>query len=216
MQQSPGYANMQGMQGSVNMQPGMPAAGGRIQQSPGYANMQGMQGFANPQSAPGAPNMPPNAPNENAQFMNAQFSAQDNTLPMFPPRRESGAMGFNEEGEKKRRYEQVGTMFLGEESQMPSAILVHVDDGKETRITKPNFTIGKAYGSVDLFIDNNSAISRKHAEIIYKDDGYYIVDTNSTNHVFVDGKKISAGIPVPISDGTVIRLGNEAFEFRQE
>jgi len=99
---------------------------------------------------------------------------------------------------------------------MPSAILVHVDDGKETRITKPNFTIGKAYGSVDLFIDNNSAISRKHAEIIYKDDGYYIVDTNSTNHVFVDGKKISAGIPVPISDGTVIRLGNEAFEFRQE
>ena len=249
MQQSPGFANMQGMQGSVNMQPGTPAAGGRMQQSPGFANIQGMQGSVNMQpgmpapggrmqQSPGFANIPPTAPNANAQFMNAQFSAQDNlrmnppvgarsasepafseqdnTLPMFPPRRESAVTGNNGEEEKKRRYEQVGTTFLDEESQMPSAILVHVDDGKEIRITKTNFTIGKAYGSVDLFIDNNSAISRNHAEIIYKDDGYYIVDTNSTNHVFVDGKKIPAGKPVPISDGAVIRLGNEAFEFHQE
>ena len=118
MQQSPGFANMQGMQGSANMQPGTPAAGGRMQQSSGFANF------------------PPTATNENAQFMNAQFSSQDNTLPMFPPRRESAVTGYSEEGEKKRSYEQVGTTFLGEEPQTPSAILAHVDDGKATRITK--------------------------------------------------------------------------------
>ena len=49
--------------------------------------------------------------------------------------------------------------------------------------------------------------------IMYK---FYIVDLNSTNHVYVDGKAIPADTPIPIIDGTKIRLADELFTFNEK
>ena len=35
---------------------------------------------------------------------------------------------------------------------------------------------------------NHSSISRQHAIITYDGYGFYIIDTNSTNHVIVNGQ----------------------------
>ena len=57
-------------------------------------------------------------------------------------------------------------------------------------------------------------VSVSHATIITRENTYFIVDTNSTNHTYVDGKMIQPNTEVPIQQGTKIRLGNEDFEFK--
>lgn len=52
-------------------------------------------------------------------------------------------------------------------------------------ITQPTVTIGRDAGN-DLVLDHNS-VSRQHAIITYDGYGFYIIDTNSTNHVIVNG-----------------------------
>ena len=106
-----------------------------------------------------------------------------------------------------------GTVVMG---SMPSATLTSANGLTQFRINKPDFVIGKAYGSVDGFIDDNPAISRKHAKIVLNDNKFYIVDLNSTNHVYVDGKAIPADTPIPIIDGTKIRLADELFTFNEK
>ena len=81
-------------------------------------------------------------------------------------------------------------------------------------LDKPVFRIGKERSYVDYFIGDNTAISRSHANILTKDNGYYIVDTNSTNHTYVNGVMIQSNVETKLTHGTKIQLANEEFEFR--
>ena len=81
-------------------------------------------------------------------------------------------------------------------------------------VDKPVFRIGKEKSFVDYFIGDNTAISRSHANIITRDGEYTIQDTNSTNHIYIDGLMIQSNIEVKITHGTKIRLANEDFEFK--
>ena len=212
-----GAGRMQPAPGAMSVPPRAPAAGAGTQPAQGGMNVQPRtpprnDPFKSVGSAPKYPSYQPGA--QPARPMSSP--AQPVPSPMFiPPKPETIVMGYNEEEEKKRRYANEGTMVLSEDPQMPSARLVRVNDGAETKITKTNFSIGKAYGSVDFFIENNPAISRKHAEIVYNEGRFYIIDTKSTNHVCVDGKQIPPETPVPLNNGAKIRLADEIFEFRQ-
>lgn len=92
--------------------------------------------------------------------------------------------------------------------------LIRLKNNERININKPVFRIGKERSYVDYFIGDNTAISRSHANIITRDDNYYIVDTNSTNHTFVNGNIIQSNLEVAISHGDKIRFGNEDFEFK--
>ena len=81
-------------------------------------------------------------------------------------------------------------------------------------INKPVFRIGKEKSYVDYFISDNTAISRSHANIIIRDDKCYIVDTNSTNHTFVNGQMIPSSTEIEITHGMKLRFANENFEFQ--
>lgn len=80
-------------------------------------------------------------------------------------------------------------------------------------IDKPMVRIGKQREYVDLFIGENAAISRNHANIIEREGQYYIVDTNSVNHTYVDGQQIPSNVETIIHFGAKIRLADEEFEF---
>ena len=95
----------------------------------------------------------------------------------------------------------------------PRPYLTRVRDKEQIIIDKPVFRIGKEKSYVDYFIGDNPAISRSHANIITREDGYYIEDTNSTNHTYVRGQIIVSGTPVKLEHNTEIRLGNEEFIF---
>ena len=81
-------------------------------------------------------------------------------------------------------------------------------------ITKNVFRIGKANRGVDYHISGNGAISRQHAIITKKDDGYYIKDNKSTNHTYVNGKELAEGEEVLLTNNSRIRLGDEEFMFK--
>lgn len=110
-----------------------------------------------------------------------------------------------------------GTTVLNNASQQSRRIapyLIRSRNHEEIAVNKPRFCIGKERSYVDYFIGDNPAISRSHATIITRENTYFIVDTNSANHIYVDGKMIQPNTEVPIQQGTKIRLGNEDFEFK--
>lgn len=103
----------------------------------------------------------------------------------------------------------------GDDSQgVKLAYLIRKKNGERISITKNSFYIGKERSFVDYFIADNPAISRSHANIITKNGEYYIVDTNSTNHTFINGEMIPSGVEIKLESGCEIMLANEKFDFQ--
>lgn len=92
--------------------------------------------------------------------------------------------------------------------------LIRSKNNERIDINKPVFRVGKEKSYVDYFVSDNTAVSRSHANIISRDGEYFVVDTNSTNHTFVNGSMILSNSETKISHGDKIRLANEEFEFR--
>lgn len=99
-------------------------------------------------------------------------------------------------------------------NRQTNAYLLRVSNNEKIYITKDKISIGKEKSFVDYCIENNVAISRCHANIIKNGDTYYIVDTNSTNHTYVNGTMINSNTNVQLSDETKIELADEEFIFR--
>ena len=79
--------------------------------------------------------------------------------------------------------------------------------------TKDRFTIGKSKINADYSIENNSAISRTHCEIVRKNGVSYLKDLGSTNGTFIEGKRITPNEEVLLKNGIVVRMGDEEFVF---
>lgn len=111
-----------------------------------------------------------------------------------------------------------GTTVLGyEEPEKPVyPTLTRSKTQESFVIDTPSFRIGAEKKCCDLFISDNTFISRSHADIIVRDQRYYIVDHNSTNKTFVDGRVIPGETEIEIFSGTEIRLANEDFTFQIE
>lgn len=92
--------------------------------------------------------------------------------------------------------------------------LIRAKNNERIELNKPVFRIGKEKSYVDYFISDNTAISRSHANVISRDGEYFVVDTNSTNHTYVNGMMIQSNVETKIADGVKIRLANEEFEFK--
>lgn len=96
---------------------------------------------------------------------------------------------------------------------VPKPYLVRAKNSERIMIDKPVFRIGKEKSYVDYFIGDNTAISRSHANIITREGRYYVVDTNSTNHTYINGQMICSSVEAEIFHGTKLRFANEDFEF---
>lgn len=92
--------------------------------------------------------------------------------------------------------------------------LIRKKNNEKISLNKPVFRVGKERSYVDYFIGDNTAISRSHANFISRDGEYFVVDTNSTNHTFVNGTMIQSNVETAIAHGDTIRLANEDFEFK--
>lgn len=91
--------------------------------------------------------------------------------------------------------------------------LVRTNTQERADVNKEVFKVGKEQRSVDFCVTGNSAVSRQHAEIITRDESYFIKDNNSTNKTYVNDVVAPAGVEVEIKDGDKIILANEPFEF---
>lgn len=135
---------------------------------------------------------------------------------------------INEEEENiSKEYETVvlgedsgGTTVLGydeeEEEEVIIPQLLRLKTEESFPVDKAVFRIGAIANLCDLCISDNTYISRNHADIITREERYYIVDQKSTNKTYVDGKMIPPETEVEIFPGTQIRLANEDFVFNIE
>lgn len=117
---------------------------------------------------------------------------------------------LTKEGEGTTLLEEEGTTLL--DSGRPEAALFRCSTGITTNIAKDVFTIGKAAEN-DLCIADNKTISRNHARILCSGNGFSIQDMNSTNHTYLNGRRLEGGKEELLQNGDKIQLSNEEFEF---
>ena len=94
------------------------------------------------------------------------------------------------------------------------AFLRRQKTGEEARVTGNVFHIGRAGSFADFVIRDNPTISKNHADIMYREGDYFIVDTNSKNRTYLNGQVLTSNEMYPLKSGDTIRLSNENFEFK--
>jgi hypothetical protein len=132
-----------------------------------------------------------------------------------PAARKADTQSFSETTVLGADAYDAGTTVLGANSgeELTFPYLIREKTQDKISVDKPSFRIGKESQYCDYFISNNNAISRSHADILTKDSRYYIIDHNSTNKTYVEGRVIPVEKEVEIFSGTKVRLANEDFVF---
>ena len=113
------------------------------------------------------------------------------------------------------------TMILSEEElnqklsnvRRPASI-IRVRDNQNVEVNADRFYIGKQPEENDYVVENNKAISRKHACIVWCDGNYYIEDLGSANGTWVNGEQIPVKSKVKLRNNDRVILADEAFIFR--
>ena len=81
--------------------------------------------------------------------------------------------------------------------------------GREIRLLDSVTTLGRAPGC-QVVIENNFA-SRRHAQIVRRDDLYWLRDLDSKNGTLLDNEPVIG--EAPLADGAEIRIGEAVFRF---
>ncbi|MGH9163139.1 MAG: cyclic nucleotide-binding domain-containing protein [Vicinamibacteraceae bacterium] len=94
-----------------------------------------------------------------------------------------------------------------------SAVLVHETSGTrfplraESTVGRVSRTTGAA-PDVDLTaLDSDKMLSRRHARIAMRPEGFYLREDEGRNGTFVNGERLGSGVEVRLSHGDRIRFG---------
>ncbi len=105
------------------------------------------------------------------------------------------------------------TTLLKETTQTHFPTLHRVLTDEKISINKPVFRIGKEQSYTDYFVNNNSAVSRSHADIVTRGERYFVIDLNSKNRTFINDQALQVQQETEIFDKDRLRLANEEFIF---
>lgn len=98
-------------------------------------------------------------------------------------------------------------------SRKPAA-MIRVRDYQNIEVNADRFYIGKQPAENDYVVEDNKAISRKHACIIWSEGNYYIEDLGSANGTWVNEEQIPVKSKVKLANNDRFILADEAFIFR--
>lgn len=82
----------------------------------------------------------------------------------------------------------------------------------EVKLNSSHIVFGKKQELVDVVINFNNMISRKHCTITYNNGMHYIMDDGSANGTYVNGIRISSNQLIPIKKGDTIRMADSDFK----
>jgi len=118
--------------------------------------------------------------------------------------------------EAQKSEEEENEEEANQEENEKASYLIRKKTGEIIQLDKQTFIIGKLDTCCDYVIRGNNAISRLHAVIKYREDSdsYFIVDCNSTNHTYLNGRRIESEQPAELKDGMHIHLALEEFIFQ--
>lgn len=101
-----------------------------------------------------------------------------------------------------------------EESRKP-AVLTRLKTNEEIMISEPEMVFGRLASEIDYSVEGNSAVSRIHARITYRDNAYYLSDCGSLNSTFLNARELYPGQECLLQEGDIIRFANERFCFHR-
>lgn len=104
------------------------------------------------------------------------------------------------------------TTVLGGQN-IPAAYLIRRKNNEQITISKAVFKIGRERRKVDYCVSDNTNVSRTHADIVYKNGAFYIVDNHAANGTTVNGSSVASGQEKMLNGNDVIRLADEEFQF---
>ena len=100
---------------------------------------------------------------------------------------------------------------LDKMEQSEKIVLLDIENNTKNIISDSVYTIGKS-DTCSLCVLSRH-ISRLHAQIQMRNGMYYVQDCNSTNHTFVNGRQIDAGINYKLNSGDEITFADRKFRF---
>ena len=95
------------------------------------------------------------------------------------------------------------TVILGFAAGNMPYLQSHSHPNEKINIAKDSMLLGRLSDSVDYAIQNK-AVGKIHAEIVKREDSYYIIDLNSVNGTYVNNERITCSTEVKLK--TVISL----------
>ena len=113
--------------------------------------------------------------------------------------------------------ESIRKEILEESAAKRNAYLVRRRKDEIISLSKEVFVIGKLQTVCDYVIADNPAISRLHAIIRYNEntDEYVIIDCDTTNHTYLNGRRIQEEHAEILKDQMIIHMATEEFLFRR-
>ncbi len=109
-----------------------------------------------------------------------------------------------------------GTIVTNNNYRQPKAFnaaLVNKSTGKRANVyINDIMVIGRVKGDGIYSIESDTLVSKKHCKLIVRDNKLFISDLNSTNHTFVNGKKIYQDFE--LHNGDCIKIGNTRLEVK--
>lgn len=94
-----------------------------------------------------------------------------------------------------------------------AAVLVQLNTGKTFTIRNNSQVILGKGSQADIIIAN-PVISRMHAKIVCRNSKCMLEDMGSKNGTFLNEQQLKPGVPVVLSNGVYVTLGNEVLEFK--
>lgn len=94
-----------------------------------------------------------------------------------------------------------------------SAYLLRIGTRQLLRLNGYETRLGRSAAQADIVFENNTQISRSHAEIVQYQDAIFLFDKGSVNGTFVNGRRLGQQERVQLHDLDEITLGNEQLLF---
>ncbi|MCK4797716.1 MAG: FHA domain-containing protein, partial [Spirochaetes bacterium] len=91
--------------------------------------------------------------------------------------------------------------------------IISLPAGKEFFIKKNIITLGRDKNN-DVAIIKNSFVSRKHCQINFRDNKYFVEDLNSQNGTYVNGELIEAPVELKNNDTITLSVKGPIFQFK--
>lgn len=155
----------------------------------------------------------------------APMSAEPTPAPAPRPQTAPGAAGYTINLQEDGPVQ--GTISMGtpqptekphEPGTFPVVWLEEQTTGNRIRITHSNFHVGRKISGDDIVdyavMTATPYMGSDHCYFLCKENRIYLVDNNSFNGTWVDGRRISPGAEVPLQNGAVIRMADVVFTFR--
>lgn len=130
---------------------------------------------------------------------------------------EEEATGLLQDDYSTGLLEEDGTDLLSEDTEgqynKHYASLVRESTGETILIDKHVFRLGTLESNVDYCISDNGTVSRRHANIVIRGGGCYVIDLNSKNKTLINDMPIEPQVETELKNGDRLSLSNESFVF---